>query len=392
LRVAVAGAGAFGQNHLRVYRELETAGLGVALVAAVEPDAGRAAETAAKYAIPVFPSVDELLAADLRLDAASIAVPTVHHHSVASPLLDAGIDLLVEKPLAASLAGADDLLQRAAKGKRILQPGHLERFNPAVLAVEPKLRRPMFFEAHRLSVFTPRALDVDVVLDLMIHDLDIVLTFARSPVREVRAVGLPILSPKVDIANVRVEFESGCVANFTASRVSTEKVRKLRFFEPRQYVSIDYARRDLLVIRVGADAEKASQADLIASLPPHVVAMLPAGIAEGIASGRIDLAKIDPAMIAQFAAMAKIDPAVIAQFTGSADAQPGLSFSKPPVTPGEPLRLEIESFLESVRTRREPRVTAQQGRDALALALEIQDSMAAHALRAGLGDFFAPGA
>ena len=138
-----------------------------------------------------------------------------------------------------------------------MQPGHLERFNPAVMAVEPGLTRPMFFEAHRLSVFTPRALDVDVVLDLMIHDLDIVLTFAKSPVREVRAVGLPILSPKVDIANVRVEFESGCVANFTASRVSTERVRKLRFFEPRQYVSIDYARRDVLVIKID-DKEAAS--------------------------------------------------------------------------------------------------------------------------------------
>ncbi len=148
--------------------------------------------------------------------------PTVHHHAVASELLRAGVDLLVEKPLAASLAEADDLLALAAKHERILQPGHLERFNPAVLTVEPRLRRPMFFESHRLSLFTPRALDVDVVLDLMIHDLDIVLTFAASPVSEVRAVGLPILSPKVDIANVRVEFESGCVANFTASRVSTE--------------------------------------------------------------------------------------------------------------------------------------------------------------------------
>jgi hypothetical protein len=207
----------------------------------------------------------------------------------------------------------------------------------------------------------------------------------------VRAVGLPILSPKVDIANVRVEFESGCVANFTASRVSAEKVRKLRFFEPREYVSIDYARQDLLVIRVGDDAQKTSQADLIASLPPQFAAMLPPGIAEGIASGKIDLAKIDPAMIAQFAAMAKIDPAVLAQFTAPVDAQPGLSFSKPPVTPGEPLRLEIESFLDAVRTRREPRVTAQQGRDALALALEIQSSMASHAQRAGLESFFAPG-
>jgi predicted dehydrogenase len=390
LRVAVAGAGAFGKNHLRVYRELEAAGQGVALVAAVEPDAARAAETATKYAIPLFSTVDELLAADLKLDAATVAVPTVHHHAVASALLDAGLDLLVEKPLAASLAEADDLIERASKGKRILQPGHLERFNPAVLAIQPQLRRPMFFEAHRLSIFTPRALDVDVVLDLMIHDLDIVLTFAASPVREVRAVGLPILSPKVDIANVRVEFESGCVANFTASRVSTERVRKLRFFEPRQYVSIDYARQDLLIIKV--DQGKATPAELIASLPPQIAGILPRGIAEAIASGKIDLAKIDPALIAQFAAMAKIDPALIAQLTSPAESKGGLSFSKPTVTPGEPLRLEILSFLESVRTRQQPRVTARQGRNALALALEIQSTMAAHAKRAGLENFFKPGA
>jgi predicted dehydrogenase len=250
LRVAVAGAGAFGRNHLRVVRELETAGEGAALVAAVEPDRVRAAEAAKQYGIKVFESIDDLLKADLKLNAACVAVPTVKHHEVASALIDAGLDLLVEKPLAANLAEADDLIQRQEKNGRIVQPGHLERFNPAVLAVQPRLKRPMFFEAHRLSVFTPRSLDVDVVLDLMIHDLDIVLTFAASPVREVRAVGLPIVSPKVDIANVRVEFESGCVANFTASRVSTEKVRKLRFFEPRQYVSIDYARRDVLVIRL----------------------------------------------------------------------------------------------------------------------------------------------
>ena len=388
----MAGNGAFGKNHLRVYRELETAGHGVALVAAIEPDPARAADAAAKYAIPIFATVDELLAADLHLNAASIAVPTVHHHAVALALLDAGLDLLVEKPLAATLSEADDLIERAEKGKRILQAGHLERFNPAVLAIQPQLRRPMFFEAHRLSVFTPRSLDVDVVLDLMIHDLDIVLTFAASPVREVRAVGLPILSPKVDIANVRVEFESGCVANFTASRVSTERVRKLRFFEPRQYVSIDYARQDLLVIRVDGGAGKSSPAELIASLPPQIAALLPPGIAEGIASGKIDLSKIDPATIAQFAAMAKIDPSVIAQFTAPAESKAGLSFSKPTVMPGEPLRLEIESFLDSVRTRREPRVTARQGRNALALALESQYTMAAHAHRAGLDDFFQPGA
>ena len=236
MRVAVAGAGAFGRNHLRVLRELETERAGVALVAAVDPDAVRADEAAKQYGIPVFASVDALLEADLKLNAACVAVPTVKHYEVARELLGAELDLLIEKPLAATLREADDLIQIQERNDRIVQPGHLERFNPAVMAVEPKLTRPMFFEAHRLSVFTPRALDVDVVLDLMIHDLDIVLTFAKSPVREVRAVGLPVLSPKVDIANVRVEFESGCVANFTASRVSTERVRKLRFFEPRQYV------------------------------------------------------------------------------------------------------------------------------------------------------------
>ena len=369
MRVAVAGAGAFGRNHLRVYRELESEGLGVALVAAIEPDAARAAETAEKYGIPVFAAVDELLAADLHLDAATVAVPTVRHHAVAAQMLDAGLDLLVEKPLAANLAEADDLIQRADKGQRILQPGHLERFNPAVLAAEPKLHRPMFFESHRLSIFTSRALDVDVVLDLMIHDLDIVLRFAHSEVREVRAVGLPILSPKVDIANVRVEFDSGCVANFTASRVSTERVRKLRFFEPRQYVSIDYARQDLLVIGLDGGTGGA------VNLPPEMAAAIAAG-------------KADPAALAKLAAAAGI---AASGGTGTGPA-PGLSFAKPAVMPGEPLRLEILSFLDAVRNRREPRVTARQGRNALALALKIQATMAAHAQRAGLEDFFRPGA
>jgi predicted dehydrogenase len=373
---------------------LELTGEGVALVAAVEPDPARAQEAATQYQIPVFPSVKELLAADLNLQAASVAVPTVHHHTVATELLDAGIDLLVEKPLAANLVEADDLIARSEAAARIVQPGHLERFNPAVLAVAQRIKRPMFFEAHRLSVFTPRSLDVDVVLDLMIHDLDIVLTFAASPVREVRAVGLPILSPKVDIANVRVEFESGCVANFTASRVSTERVRKLRFFEPRQYVSIDYARRDLLVIRI--DDAPAAPGDLLAALPANVRSMIPPHIAAAIAAGTFDLSKIDPAMISQFAAMAGIDPAVVAQITAQLNAPagpaPGLSFSKPEVAPGEPLRLEILSFLEAVRNRTQPKVTARQGRAALALALEIQSTMAAHAERAGLGNFFHPGA
>ena len=337
-----------------MYRELEQTGAGVRLSAAIEPDRGRAAETETQYGIPVFASVEELLGSGTRVDAATVAVPTVHHHGVACALLDGGLDVLVEKPLAATLAEADDLVERAERAGRILQVGHLERFNPAVLAVQSRIKRPMFFEAHRLSIFTPRSLDVDVVLDLMIHDLDIVLTFAASPVREVRAVGLPILSPKVDIANVRVEFESGCVANFTASRVSTERVRKLRFFQPRQYVSIDYARRDLLVIQLDSGVP--------GNLPPEIAAMLESG-------------NVDPAVLARLAA-------------AGGGPNPGLSFARPEVKPGEPLRLEIESFLDCVRTRREPRVTAAQGRAALALALEIQDTMVAHAHRAGLADFF----
>ena len=326
LRVAVAGTGAFGRNHLRVYSEL--ADQGVILAAAIEPVSSRAAEIAEKYRIPVFDSVDAALRADLCLDAASVAVPTVFHHAVASQLLAAGVDCLVEKPIAASLSEADDLIALADRHARILQPGHLERFNPAVVAMEAQRKRPMFFEAHRLSIFTPRALDV-------------VLTFAASPVREVRAVGLPILSPKVDIANVRVEFDSGCVANFTASRVSTERVRKLRYFEPRQYVSIDYARRDALVIRVDQSFDLASA--------------MAAGAAGGFQEGL-----------------------------------PGLEFTKPAIIPGEPLRLELECFLSAVRSRVQPRVTARQGRAALALALEIQQQMEIHAERAGLATFFNP--
>ena len=399
MRVAVAGAGAFGRNHLRVLRELETAGAGATLVAAVEPDAKRREEVAAQYGIRTFANVDELLRAGLNLDAAIVAVPTVKHHEVGAALLDAGLDLLVEKPLAANLNEADDLIARAERGGRVVQVGHLERFNPAVLAVEPRLKRPMFFEAHRLSVFTPRALDVDVVLDLMIHDLDIVLTFAKSAVREVRAVGLPILSPKVDIANVRVEFESGCVANFTASRVSTERVRKLRFFEPRQYVSIDYARRDVLVIRIdplagGRTFGQDSSDNEIAAAAAEFVAtgnLDSAVIQKLLASGKI------PAGLVMKVLAAKNDPEKLKEIAKglagtSTETQngpaPGLSFVRPEVTPGEPLKLEISSFLEAVLTRREPSVTARQGRAALELALTIQATMAAHAERAGLGDFF----
>jgi predicted dehydrogenase len=239
--------------------------------------------------------------------------------------MEAGVDVLIEKPLAATLGEADELVRVAAKHKRVAQVGHLERFNPAVRATLPLINRPMFFEVHRLSVFSPRALDVDVVLDLMIHDLDVVLTFVKSEVKEIRAVGLPILSGKVDIANVRIEFESGCVANFTASRVSTERVRKLRFFQAGQYISIDYGRQDVLVFSVGD-----------------------AGGDQG-------------------------EPSV----------NPQISMAKPAVTAEEPLLAEIKSFVQAVRERGRPVVSLEDGRKALALGLEILGEIAKHAGRIG---------
>jgi predicted dehydrogenase len=186
-----------------------------------------------------------------KVDAAILAVPTVAHNEVGLALLNAGIDVLIEKPITATLAQADELIQAAETNGRILQVGHLERFNPAVLALERMATLPLFFEIHRMSVFTPRSLDVDVVLDLMIHDLDIVLSLARANLREIRAAGISVLSPKVDIANVRLEFDNGCIANLTASRVSTEKVRKLRLFQPLQYASLDYGAKTLAVFTVG---------------------------------------------------------------------------------------------------------------------------------------------
>ncbi len=337
LRVAVVGAGAFGRNHLRVYRELEQAGAPVELAAVVDPNEAARSAATAKYAIPGFASIDECLAA-CKPDAASLCVPTVHHAVCAQTLLAAGVDLLIEKPLAASLAEADEIVRLVHELGRTVQVGHLERFNPAVRAVRGLLNHPMFFEVHRLSVFTPRSLDVDVVLDLMIHDLDIVLSLVASPVRELRAVGLPVLSPRVDIANVRLEFENGCVANFTASRVSTERVRKMRFFQPHQYLSLDFARQDLLLIDVTA------------------------------ASG------LGPAQLAALASAA----------TAGGQPAPGMSLRKVPVEPGEPLRLEIESFLDAVRGRTQPVVTAEDGRAALALALQINAAIASHVRRTGL--------
>jgi predicted dehydrogenase len=319
----VIGVGAFGRNHARVYKELEQQGEPLRLLGVVDQDVGRADAVGREFGCRSFGSLDQLLTTHSEVQAASVTVPTLHHLSVASTLLRAGVDVLIEKPLASTLAEADELLGMAKKHQRVAQVGHLERFNPAVRATIPFITQPMFFEVHRLSVFSPRALDVDVVLDLMIHDLDIVLSFVNSPVQEVRAVGLPILSGKTDIANVRLEFASGCVANLTASRVSTERIRKLRFFQPRQYISIDYGRQDVLVFTVG-------DSDATPSVNPQI----------GVV--------------------------------------------KPPITSEEPLRAELRAFLDAVRRRSTPVVTLEDGRRALALALQIVGDIHRHGSRINL--------
>jgi predicted dehydrogenase len=243
-RIAVVGVGEFGKNHVRIVRQSEQA----ELVAVVDADADRAAEAAAANGCAALSDLRELAG---KVDAAIIAVPTSAHAEVGCSLLEAGIDVLVEKPMAQDLTSADQLIQAAESRGRILQVGHLERFNPAVIALEKVARLPLFFEIHRLSVFSPRSLDIDVVLDLMIHDIDILLSLVPGEIEEIRAAGISILTPKVDIANVRLQFQGGCVANITASRVSTDRVRKLRLFQPNQYISVDYGRQDAAVFSVG---------------------------------------------------------------------------------------------------------------------------------------------
>ena len=313
IRVAVVGAGEFGRNHARLYREIE----GAELVGVNDQDARRAVAVAKEFPTKVLANLEELRGV---ADAVSVAVPTVAHSEVGCRLMEMGLDVLVEKPMAVNLAETEALLASAKKNKRILQVGHVERFNPAVIAVEPILNRPLFFEVHRLGVFTPRSLDVDVIYDLMIHDLDILLALVKEPVTEVKAVGIPVLTNKVDIAHARLEFVGGAVANVTASRVSTERVRKMRFFQQHEYISLDYARRDAL---------------------------------------RVSVKKPGP--------------------------QPEFGFQKLDAPAIEPLRAELEAFVDAARTRKEPKTNGAAGRAALELASRVMASIQEHAERVQLG-------
>jgi len=304
IRIAVIGAGAFGSNHVRVAAENP----GARLTHVVDVNLRRAREQAGLYNAIGVASIDEIIG---QVDAAIIAAPTSVHAEIGCRLLEAGIDVLVEKPIAVTLADADRLIEAAARKGRILQVGHLERFNPAIVELERIATLPLFFEIHRMSVFTLRSLDVDVVLDLMIHDLDIVLALAHAELREIRAAGISILSPKVDIANVRLEFADGCVANLTASRVSTEKIRKLRVFQPGQYISLDYAKQSAAVCTVGGEA--------------------------------------------------------------------GLSFDQLSIKTGEPLKLQLDAFLDAVETRKQPKLAGKVARRTLEVALAVLDRIEQHA-------------
>jgi predicted dehydrogenase len=300
IRVGVVGVGALGQHHARLYATLPEA----VLVGIVDARPGRAEEIAKPLGVQPLRDYRELFG---KVDAVSIATPTTLHAEIGEQFLGQGVSVLVEKPISHTLSDADRLIRAAENTRCVLQVGHLERFNPAIVAVRPIVDRPRFFEAHRMGVFSPRSLDIDVILDLMIHDLDIISLLVPSPPVHIEAVGIAILTKRIDIANARIQFEDGCVANVTASRVSMEKIRKLRFFQAREYISIDYTRQDVALFRLDR--------------PP-------------VGTSQIVSEKITPPR-------------------------------------REPLEAELQSFLDAVRGRTPVACTGAEGRKTLELALQV---------------------
>jgi predicted dehydrogenase len=320
LRTAVIGVGHLGRQHARVHAALASEGQ-AQLVSVCDLNEETARAIAAERGSEWTTDWHNLLG---RVDAVSLAVPTEAHAEIACPLLEAGVHVLVEKPIARDLAEADRMIEAARSGGALLQVGHLERFNPALAALRPHVRGPLYFEIHRVGEFTARSLDIDVVLDLMIHDLDIVqwLVGAEVEVTDVRAVGIPVLTNRVDAANARLEFATGAVANITASRVGTEKIRKMRFFQPHDYVAVDYTTRYA-----------------------SISSLVPAG------------------------------------------ARPGVNTRHLEVEDVEPLRAEIESFLDAARTGSPAPVSGEDGRRALTLALRTLERIHEHAAHPALGIF-----
>ena len=319
IRVGVIGVGSLGQHHARVYASLP----GCELVGVVDADPARAAEIARKNRCKAFTSPKDLLG---KVDAVSVAVPTAQHFEVGMAFLEAGVHCLIEKPISTELKEADALIAAGRTSKAILQVGHIERFNPAILALKEHRSEPLFIEAHRLGPYSPRNTDIDVVLELMIHDLDIVLAFVGRKVERVDAVGLPVLSHTEDIANVRLAFEGGCVANLTASRVTTDKQRKIRIFTRDAYLSVDYLAKQVRIHRLKEGADPSQAGSLI-------------GLARMVATETLK------------------------------------------IRDEEQLKLELESFVEAIRTGSPPVVSGEDGRDAVALGLEIRRQMAEHRRR-----------
>ncbi len=303
MKAAVIGVGHLGQHHARILASLP----GISLAGVVDLDQERASKIAGEYGATVFGNVRDITGLEL----AVVATPTESHAAIALPLIESGVHTLIEKPLAQTVAEADALIAAAATSGAVLAVGHSERFNPAVVAARPYVNDPRFIEVHRLGTQLGRSLDIDVVLDLMIHDLDLILSMVPSEVESVEAVGVPVLTPKVDIANARVRFTNGCIANLTASRISRDQIRKIRFFQRERYVSIDTAAREVEMYQ----------------------------------------------LVPQPAGLPKID--------GGKLTVPG----------DEPLKRELEDFVAAVREKRAPQVPGEQGRAALALAVRIVELM-----------------
>ena len=322
LRTAVIGVGSLGRQHARLHATLSSEGSS-RFVAIVDKNEETVRSVAEERKVEATTDWRSLIG---KVDAVSLAVPTEAHCEIACGLLEAGIHVLVEKPISRTLDEADRMIKAANDGKALLQVGHLERFNPAMVALRPHVKKPVYFEIHRVGEFTARSLDIDVVLDLMIHDLDIVqwLVGEDIEVTGIHAVGIPILTNKVDAANARIEFSSGAVANITASRVGMEKIRKMRFFQPHDYVAVDYT------------TKRAS----VSSLSPPTV------------SG----------------------------------AWPGVHINHLDVVDIEPLRAEIVSFLQAAKDGLPAPVSGREGRNALSLALRTLERIREHAEHPGVSE------
>ncbi|MBL8189130.1 MAG: Gfo/Idh/MocA family oxidoreductase [Acidobacteria bacterium] len=315
IKTAVIGVGHLGKEHARVYHSLEQCDL----VAVCDTNESGGHLIAEKYGARYTKDYRELLG---EVEAVSVATPTVNHHEVTCAFLEAGVGVLVEKPISRTLEEADEMIRLAEAKNVVLQVGHIERFNPAFQALQRELTSPKFFEAHRMGIFTMRSLDIDVVMDLMVHELDIIATLTGSEVVKIEAVGIPILTQKIDLANARLEFANGCIANITASRVSAERLRKLRVFQPNEYYSLDYAEQQVGVFKL---------------TPPKTAGALPEIVAQGL-----------------------------------------------DITKREPLLAEIESFVSAVSANTVPVVTGAEGRRALALAIEVLDKIKAHSVHANI--------